>query len=57
MFLSKNYLYKLQEISVRLTIYGGEPLPVCGEIVIDVSHGSPTAIVSRRQLAFWAGTG
>ena len=30
--------YKLQGSSVCLTTYGGEPLSVCGEIVIDVSH-------------------
>ena len=35
--------YKLQGSSVRLTTYGGEPLSVCGEIVIDVSHGKNKA--------------
>ena len=35
--------YKLQGSSVRLMTYGGEPLSVCGGIVIDVSHGNNNA--------------
>ena len=35
--------YELQESSVRLTTYGGEPLSVLGEIVINVSHGDNKA--------------
>ena len=35
--------YELQENSVRLTTYGGEPLSVCGELVIDVAHGDNKA--------------
>ena len=31
--------YKLQDNSVHLTTYGGEPLSVLGEFVIGVSHG------------------
>ena len=35
--------YELQENSVRLTTYGGEPLSVCRELVIDVAHGDNKA--------------
>ena len=35
--------YKLQRSSVRLTTYGGEPLSVYGEFMIDVSHGNNKA--------------
>ena len=35
--------YELQENSVHLTTYGGEPLSVCGELVIDVAHGDNKA--------------
>ena len=35
--------YKLQESSVHLTTYGGEPLSVLGEFEIDVCHGEKKA--------------
>ena len=35
--------FELQGSSVRLTTYGGEPLSVCGEMVIDVVHGDNKA--------------
>ena len=35
--------YELQESSVHLITYGGEPLSVLGEIVINVSHGDNKA--------------
>ena len=35
--------YELQGSSVHLTTYGGEPLSVFGEIVIDVAHGDNKA--------------
>ena len=37
--------YELQESSVHLTTYGGEPLSVLGEIVINVSHGDNKALL------------